>query len=237
MRVKVQPGFNGFNQTYNTINLDVVAAMQVWTAADLSANETTTGSALLSYNNARCTTLSLNGLTTVADTRSRLNDLNTTPRALLPYSTWLDTSEDLSDSKVKYSGIQMYAKMPFTLSTDYRPMIQLIFEYECEFKQPAYQNRPNNFELEIVGSILEVQPIGSSPDLRAYRCVKYTIDGDGDDYRFVRVDGEPGSLNYTKEEFWNVYVNQTSGSYFGDRPVRWNGPEPRKPQGWRPAVE
>merc|ERR1712130_988838 len=27
MRVKVQPGFNGYNITYNTVNLDAVAAM------------------------------------------------------------------------------------------------------------------------------------------------------------------------------------------------------------------
>lgn len=236
LRCKIQPGFNGFNQTYNTINLDVVAAMQCWTAADLSANETVSGTAIMSYNNARCTTLSLNGLTTVADTRCKLNDYSTTPTSLLPYSTWLDTQEDLSDSKVKYSGLQLFVKMPFTLSTDYRPMVQVIFEYDVEFKQPAYQNRPNSFEMDIVGSILEVQPVGSSTDLRAYKCISYTIDGDGGDYRFERVDEEPGSLNFTKEEFWNVYYTQKSGTYFSNRPIRWTGPIPRKPSGWQPTV-
>jgi len=236
LRCKLQPGFNGFNQQYNTINLDAVAAMQCWVVADLSSNETVSGVSIMSYNNARCTTLSLNGLTTVCNTRSKLNDYSTTPHSLLPYSTWLDTQEDLSDSKVKYSGFQLFVKMPFTLSNDYRPMIQVIIEYDVEFKQPAWQNRPSTFELDIVGGILEVQPVSSSTDLRAYKCISYKIDGDGGDYRFERVDEEPGSLNFTQEEFWEVYYYQTSGSYFGGRPIRWTGPIPRKPLGWQPTV-
>jgi len=236
MRVKLQPGFNGYNVNYNTINLDAVAAMQAWTCADLSANENVSGTSILSYNNARCTTLSLNGITTVASTRCKLNDVSATPRTLLPYSTWLDTSADISDSKLKYSGVQLFLKMPFSLSTDFTPMIQVIVEYDVAFKQPAWQNRPTSFESEIIGSILEVQPVASSPDLRAYVCKSYKIDGDGGDYRFERVDGEPGSLNYSQEDFWEVYYFNKSGSYFGDRKVIWSGPVPRKPAGWTPPV-
>lgn len=236
MRVKLQPGFNGYNVNYNTINLDAVAAMQVWTAADLSANENVSGTSILSYNNARCTTLSLNGITTVANTRCKLNDITTTPQTLLPYSTWLDTSADISDSKLKYSGVQLFVKMPFKLSTDFTPMIQVIVEYDVSFKQPAWQNRPTSFEMDIVGSILKVQPVASLPDLREYVCKSYKIDGDGHDYRFERTDGESGSMNFTQEEFWEVYFTQTSGSYFGGRPVQYTGPVPRKPMGWTPPV-
>jgi len=236
MRVKVQPGFNGYGITYNTINLDVVAAMQLWTVADLSTNESVSSTSILSYNNARCTTLSLNGITTVANTKCKLNDITVTPRSLLPYSTWLDTSNDLNDSKLVYSGVQFYAKIPFALSTDWFPMIQLIVEYDVEFKQPAYQNRPTAFEMDIIGSVLEVQPLATSPDLRSYHCVKYSIDEAGGSYRFIRTDGQPGFLNFTKEEFWDVYFTQKSGSYFDDRPIRYTGPIPRKPLGWQPPV-
>lgn len=236
MRIKLQPGYNGFNQTYNTINQDAIGAMQCWTCADLSANELVSGISITSYNNARVSTLSLNGLKTVVNTRCKLNDVTTTPKTLLPYSTWLDTSTDLQDSKLKYSGAQVFLKMPFKLSTDFIPMVQVIIEYDVEFKQPAWQNRPTSFELGVIGSILEVQPVPGTLDLRPYVCKSYKIDGDGGDYRFERQDGEPGSLNFTQKEFWEVFYTQTSGTYFGGRKIKWTGPIPRKPQDWTPDL-
>jgi hypothetical protein len=235
MRVKLQPGFNGYNISYNTINLDATAAMQCWTAADLSANENISGVSITSYNNARCTSLSLNGITTVANTRAKLNNMSATPQVLLPYSTWLDTSQDLSDTSLKYSGVQLFIKMPFTLSTDYSPMVQIIVEYDVEFKQPGFQNRPTTFEQDIIGSTLEVIPDPALPDTyRTYNCTGYKIDGTGGSYRFIRADGVPGTISYTQNDFWEVYYYQNSGAQFGGRSIKWTGPIPRKPLGWSP---
>lgn len=228
IRVKAQIGYNSYNQSYNTINLDALAAMQIWTAPDFSNNETVSGVSIMSYNNARVHTLSLNGLKTLVNTASRLNIESTTPKTILPRSTWIDTSEDMVSSR--YSGFQLFARMPGMTVNNYLPEIQLIYEYDCEFKQPAYQNRPTTFEAEFVGSTLDVIPDGSQPDVyRQYKVISYTIDSTGNDVRLERSDGQPGSLNYTQAEFWDVYVNNTSGSYFDNRPCIYSGPEPRKP--------
>merc|ERR1712113_1325699 len=85
---------------------------------------------------------------------------------------------------------------------NYIPTLQLILEYDVEFKQPAYQNRPDSFESDIVGSTLTTIPDPSMPEV---------------------------TLDYDAAEMYTVYVNQSSGKYFGDRKVIWSGPEPRKP--------
>jgi hypothetical protein len=235
IRVKAQVGYNNYNQTYNTVNLDAVAAMQLWTAADFSANETVSGTSIMSYNNARVNTVSFNALKTIINTQTRVNSSSNNPLTILPNTTWLDSSSDMTTSK--YSGFQLFARMPGVSATNYLPEFQLIFEYDIEFKQPAFQNRPSTFEAEFVGSKLEVIPAASSPDeFRSYDIVSYTMDASGNDIRLERSDGQPGSLNYTQEEFWEVYVNQTSGSYFGNRKIIYTGPEPRKPLGWSPSV-
>jgi hypothetical protein len=220
--------YNDYNQTYNTINLDALASMQIWTAADLSANETISGESILSYNNAKVNTLSLNNFTQLVNMRPQVNDETATPLTILPRSTWLDTSSD--QTTAQYSGFQLYAVMPGLNATNYRPRFTIIYEYEIEFKQPAYQNRPSAFEMDIVGALLEVIPNGSLPEeFREYKCVSYTIDSSGNDYRFERTDGQAGSLNYDQAEFFTLFTTQRSGGYFGDREVRYTGPIPRKP--------
>lgn len=233
-RIRVQPGYNPYNQTYNTVNLDALAAMQIWTASDWSTNESISGESIMSYNNAKVHTLSLNGIKTVANTTVRVNQNGLSPKTILANNTWLDTSVDIGSSN-EYSGVQFFARMQGQTTTNYVASLQLIFEYDVEFKQPAYQNRPDTFESSIVGSTLTVIPDGSAPeDKREYALVSYTINSSGNDYRFERTDGEPGSLNYDMEELWEVYYYRTSGQYFGNRSADYQGPVPRKPVGWTP---
>jgi len=235
-RIRVQPGYNSYNQTYNTINLDALAALQIWTASDYSANETISGVSLTSYNNAKVHTLSLNGIKTIANTQVRINQKDTTPKTILPASAWLDTSEDLTSSSVVYSGVQLFAKMQGMSATNYLPKLQLIFEYDVEFKQPAFQNRPSTFETDIVGSTLSTIPDGSTPEVtREYTCTTFTYNNTGNLFRFERTDGQPGSLEFTEEEFWEVYFYRNSGSYFSGRAADYTGPIPRKPLGWSPT--
>jgi hypothetical protein len=209
--------------------------MQIWTAADPSLNESVSGESLLSYNNAKCHTLSLNGIKTILNTQCRINQKNATPIVILPASAWLDTSQDVTTQE--YSGGQLYMRMAGQNSTDYRPVVQLIFEYDVEFKLPAVQNRPTGFESGIVGSVLSVVPYGSTPTVfREYKVVSFTLNATGSNYRLERVDGEPGSLDYDLEEFWEVYFYSKSGKYFSDREVFWQGVIPRKPLGWQPQA-
>jgi len=236
IRVKAQPSYNAYNQTYNTINLDACAAMQIWTASDWSTNENISGVSICSYNNARVHTLSLNAMKTVVNSAVRINQNSQSPRTILPRMTWLDTSADMNSNNV-YSGAQLFAKMPGVSATNYLPVVQLVIEVDCEFKQPAYQNRPSTFETDIVSSILEVIPDASTPEVtREYKIVSYTINDTGNNVRLERVDGQAGSLDYTQEEFWEVYYYQTSGKYFGGRTANYTGPIPRKPAGWSPAL-
>jgi len=236
-RIRVQPGYNNYNQTYNTINLDALAAMQIWTAADFSFNESISGVSIMSYNNAKVHTLSLNGIKTIANTSCRINQNNTVPKTILPASTWLDTSEDLNLQSNNYSGVQFFAKMDGIVATNYLPKIQLIFEYDVEFKQPAYQNRPNTFESDIVGAKLAVIPDPLLPEeTRIYECARFNIDATGYNYRFVREDGLPGFLNFDAKEMYDVYVYRTSGQYFDNRTADYTGPIPRRPSDWVPTV-
>jgi len=235
-RIRVQPGYNAYNQSYNTINLDALAAMQIWTASDWSTNESVSGVSIMSYNNAKVHTLSLNGIKTVANTSVRLNQNGLTPKTILANNSWLDTSVDITNSN-EYSGVQFFARMQGQTTTNYIASLQLILEYDVEFKQPAYQNRPDTFESSIVGSTLTVIPDGSAPEeTREYSLVSYTINDSGNDYRFERTDGEPGSLNYDLQELWEVYYYRTSGQYFSNRSADYQGPVPRKPVGWVPAT-
>jgi len=234
IRVMIQPGYSSYNQSYNTINQDAIAATQVWTAPDFGLNESVSGVSLLSYQNARCHTLSLNAMKTVVNTQARFNVGNigggSGSRIVLPYSTWLDSAGVQNPAYSYYSGYQMFVKMNGLTGTDYLPIYQIVEEYDVEFKQPGFQNLSSNFQDEIVGTTFAVIPDGSAPDeLRTYVCVSFTINDQGNNYRFERQDGEPGSLDYTSAEMTEVYEKQTSGKYFGDRKINyWNGPVPLK---------
>jgi len=229
-RVKAQVGYNGYNATYNTINLDAVAAIQAWTAADFSVGDSP-GEGLFSYNNARVHTLSLNALKTICNTTCRLNIQNDTPKPIFGSNSWLDTATDVSNGPI-WSGCQILLRMPGITSTNWMPSVQLIFEVDVEFKQPAWQNRPTTFETDIIGSSLVVIPDSSDPDTtREYKVVSYTINDSGNNVRLERADGQPGSLDYTQAEFWAVYTDCSSGHYFGNRKAIYTGPIPRKPLG------
>jgi hypothetical protein len=209
--------------------------MQIWTASDPSANENISGVSIQSYNNAKVHTLSLNGIKTIVNTQVRINQDSTIPRTILPPNAWLDTSQDMSSAF--YSGAQVFMRMNGVNATNYLPVIQLVLEYDCEFKLPAFQNRPNTFETSVVGSKLVVIPDGSQPEAtREYVVVSYTLDGAGNNMRLERADGQPGSLDYTQEEFWEVYYSRNSGKYFSGREADYTGPIPRKPLGWQPSV-
>lgn len=230
-RAMVQPSYNNYNQSYNTINLDSAMAMQVWTAADWGLNETVSGVSIMSYQNARCHTLSLNSMKKVVDTSTRLNLTSTTPLAIMPSNAWLDTSTDQGSNR--YNGFQLFARMPGVNANNYLPEIQVVFEVDVQFKQPAYQNRPNSFEADIVGSQLVTNPNSADPtDLRTYTCVKVELDASGYNYRFERVDGQSGSLTFDQTEMWEVYIFGNSGPYFGGRAATYTGPPPRKPLGY-----
>jgi len=171
---------------------------------------------------------------TIVNTAVRINQNTQVPKTILPKSTWLDTSQDMSTSSL-YSGAQLFAKMPGVSATNYLPQVQLVIEIDCEFKQPAFQNRPNSFESDFVGSSLVVIPDASEPEVtREYEVVSYTLDGAGNNVRLERSDGLPGSLDYDQEGFWEVYYYNTSGSYFGNRRAIYTGPIPRRPENWTP---
>ena len=121
-------------------------------------------------------------------------------------------------------------------ATQYLPNVQIVFEYDCEFKLPGYQNRPNLFEMEIVDSTFIVIPDGSTPEItRSYSVVSYTLNDSGNNMRLERTDGVSGSLDYTQLAFWEAVHYGNSGSYFGGRNIIYNGPIPRKPAGWTPT--
>ena len=184
----------------------------------------------MSYNNARCNTLSLNGFRTIVNTNCKVNQETTKPLTILPSSTWLDTSQDMTTSA--YSGYQIFAMMPGVSATNYLPRITLVTEYVCQFKQPAYQNRPSSFEQDFLGASLIVIPESASLDTREYKVTQYRMEAPDNIVRLERADGESGSLEYTQTEFYTVYAANTSGKYFGNRKTIYTGPEPRKPSGW-----
>jgi len=140
-RIRVQPGYNSYNQSYNTINLDALAAMQIWTASDPSTNENVSGVTIKSYNNAKVHTVSLNTIKTVVNTKSHINQQQLTPRTILSANSWLDTSVDIGDSNV-YSGAQFFAQMNGVTGTNYVPTLQLIFEYDVNLNYQPTKTDP-----------------------------------------------------------------------------------------------
>lgn len=221
-RVWIQPGYNSYNQTYNTINLDSALASTVWCASDYGNNENISGADLMSYQNARFHSLSLNGYKKIVDTTVRLNQTAGSPLMILPGSTWLDTS--LKMDNVEYSGFQLFTMMQGMDATNYLPKYQMIVEIECEFKQPAWQNISTAFESEAFGSTL-VCDINDT-ETRTFVLTDYIRDSTGATIRFERQDGQSGSLTYSVQDFFQVYSTGFNVGYFSDRKAIYTGPIP-----------
>jgi hypothetical protein len=223
-RVYIQPGYNSYNQTYNTVNLDSALATTVWVASDFGINETISGIDLMSYQNARFHSLSINNYKKIVDTQLRINNTNDTAIPVFPASTWLDTSLDMAD--IKYSGFQIFTMMQGVSATNYLPKYQMIIEVDCEFKQPAWQNISTSFEAEAFNATLLCDI--NDTEQRLYNLVKVTRSEDESTLRFERNDGEPGSLTYTIPDFFEVFKTGYNKGYFGDRKVVYTGPIPPK---------
>merc|ERR1712046_291850 len=125
-RVYIQPGYNNYNQSYNTINLDSALATTVWVASDYGINETISGIDLLPYQNARFHSLSINGYKKIVDTTLRINNSGESAIPVFPGSTWLDTSKDMSS--IEYSGFQLFTMMQGMDSNNYLPKYQMVVE-------------------------------------------------------------------------------------------------------------
>jgi len=227
-KVYVQPSYNDYNQSYNTINFDSSLATTIWTAADYGNNENISGVDVMSYDNARFHSLSLNKYIPIINTKTRLNNRpNSGPISILPAGTWLDTSL-ATDSIQEYNGFQIFAMMPGINANNYLPKYQMIVELTCEFKQPAWQNIPTNFESTCLGSLLECT-LDDDDNTRMYVLKSYNRAVTGTTIRFEREDLQPGSLTYSVQEFYEVYSSgYNTSSYFGGRKISYTGPIPPK---------
>jgi len=223
-RVFIQPGYNSYNQTYNTVNLDASLATTVWVASDYGINETISGIDLLSYQNAKFHSLSINNYKKIVDTTLRLNQTTGAPIMVLPGSTWLDTSLDMNN--VAYSGFQIFTMMPGMSATNYLPKYQMIVEIDCEFKQPAWQNITSQFQEDAFGATLLCDI--NDNEQRLYKLTKVTREENDASIRFERDDGQPGSLTYTVQNFYQVFSTGYNVGYFGDRKIVYTGPVPPK---------
>lgn len=222
-RAHVLLGYNPYNQTYNTSNLDGLMSTTVWTSVDPSTTEIA-NMTIMSYNNAKFTTPSLNGIKKIVDCIPKLNMDNPSPNVLLPGSTWIDTREDLSSTNF-YSGFQLYITAPSFAATNYLPRFQIIYEMEVEFKLPAVQSRPTTFDLDFIGSKITVIPDASLPDdTREYEVATYTVNNSGNIIRLLRTDGVPGFITYSLQDFYDAIIAGTSGPLFGNRAFTYTGP-------------
>jgi len=224
-RVYIQPGYNSYNQSYNTINFESALASTVWVASDYGINETVSGVDLMSYHNAKFHSLSINNYKKIVDTPLRINRVGVSAIPVFSGSTWLDTSLDMSN--FEYSGFQLFTMMQGVSATNYLPKYQMIIEVDCEFKQPAWQNLPTSFEAEAFNATLLCQV--NDTEERLFKLTRVTREsGTPDTIRFERVDGEPGSLTYDIPTFYQVYATGFNIGYFGDRKVSYTGPIPPK---------
>lgn len=216
-------------------NLNAVASALVWTAPDYGANETVSGASLLQYQNAKRNTVSLNKWTNIVNTDCKINSNlslgGSAGNFALPSSTWINTTNYRSDF---YSGYQMFIQLPgfqsFTVGAF--PGFTLVTELHVEFLQPAFQNSVSTFSTRVFDCKVQVIPDPALPnDYRTYVFDTLTFDRNANgkreyQVRLVREDGQPGSITYTNAEFLDVYNNGTSGQYFGNRKVIYDGPIP-----------
>jgi hypothetical protein len=230
-KVYIQMGYNSYNQTYNTVNLDAALSSCVWTAADFGNNESISGVDIQSYDNARFHSLSLNKFLPIVNTACRLNNENISVRSVLPASTWLDTATSVNANGMdtanqQYNGYSLFVQMPGMSATNYLPRYQLVTEYEVEFMQPAWQNISSTFDVTIMDATLDCEI--SDTERRVYKMDRLTREASGLEYHLVREDGQPGSLTYSASDMFQVFATGANVGYFGNRPCIWTGPKPLK---------
>lgn len=238
IKVSIQAANNPSNASSFT-TLNQIGTSVIWTAADFGANETISGESIMQYQNAKRNTLSLNGWKTIVNTKCMINcALNTAVTSgnatwdfILPNSTWINTSRFESGF---YSGYQLFIQLMgfenFSPSTS--PDFNIQTELAIEFMQPAFQTGVSSFSQTIYDAKLQVIPDPLFPDdFRTYvferRVERLDLTGKKSySTTFKREDGLPGILTYTNDEFRTLFIEQKSGPHFGNRRIKYDGPEP-----------
>lgn len=231
-KMKVSIQLAGNNDNFNAIN--VVPTAVIWTAADLGRNESISGETIMQYQNAKRNTINVNKWTNILDTTCNVNaslDSGASWNYILPRSTWLNTSYFNSES---YSGYQLFIQNFGTQQNTviYQPSFTINTELIVEFMQPAFQSSPSNFTAEAFNMRFVTQPDANNPsDLRVFvfSFLRVGLDSNGNramTIRLTRLDGVSGSVTYTNTEFRDAIISGTSGQYFGNRPIIYDGPMP-----------
>lgn len=241
MKVSIQNAFRpdqGYPDGISPINQ--ATAVTVWTAADWGMNETVSGESIMQYQNAKKNTVSVNKWTRIVDTAVRANGSMGVPGAdsyscILPYATWFNTSGFPNGNLWNngFSGYQLFIQSFGTqnLQPQYQPSFTLVTELHVEFMQPAFQNNPSAFATRAFEILMVTQPDAADPSAtRNFIFDRLTVDTVNDErvmtIRLKREDGQPGSLTFTAEELRQCIITGTSGSYYGGRPIVYDGPFP-----------
>lgn len=233
IKVSIQLAGDAAGTAFNNIN--VVPTAVIWTAADLGSNESISGETIMQYQNAKRNTINVNKWTNIVDTTCNINaslDTSGSYNYILPRSTWLNTSYFNSSS---YSGyqlfIQNYGSQQNTVVN--QPSFTVQTELIVEFLQPAFQTSTTSFTAEAFNMRMTVQESANDPSvLRTYIFDRLLVGTDAVtnervmSIRLTREDGVAGSLTFSNLELRSAIETGTSGSYFGGRPIIYDGPMP-----------
>jgi len=242
-KVSVQMANN--DTTVATSQLDpinVASTATIWTAVDWGANETVSGESIMQYQNAKKNTCSLNQWKCIVNAGARINGTlgvtgANTSSFILPSNTWVNTAGygDSTLFEQMYSGYQLFIQVfgPQNQSVALQPSFTIVTELNIEFMQPAFQNNPSAFTVGAFDMKMVTQPNSSDPtELRAYVFNRYTVETNTSTgeremtIHLKREDGVSGSLTFTSDELRAAIISGTSGSYFGGRPIVYDGPLP-----------
>lgn len=216
-------------------NINVVPTAVIWSASDLGRNESISGESIMQYQNAKRNTINVNKWTNIVDTTCNINaslDSSSSWNYILPRSTWLNTSYFDSSS---YSGYQLFIQNYGTQQNTVinQPSFTVQTELIVEFLQPAFQTNVSNFTAEAFNMRMVVQESASDPSIqRVYLFNRLTVSENPVtleremSIRLTREDGAPGSLTFSNGELRTAIESGTSGSYFGGRPIIYDGPLP-----------
>lgn len=233
IKVSIQLAGDPASTTYSSVN--VVPTAVIWTASDLGRNESISGETIMQYQNAKRNTINANKWTNIVDTTCNVNaslDSTKNYNYILPRSTWLNTSMFDSSS---YSGYQLFIQNYGSQqnSPTYQPSFTLTTELIVEFLQPAFQTTTSNFTAEAFEMRMVVQESATDPSvLRTYvfnrlYVGKNAVTNEREmSIRLTREDGLAGSLTFSNIELRSAIESGTSGSYFGGRPIIYDGPMP-----------